>query len=64
MAQYITIDSVASRYKTTKHSVYRWLRDQKDFPAPLVLPSGLKRWSVAELDAWDITHRASTDEYA
>ena len=64
MAQYITVNRVAERYETSKHSVYRWMRDRRDFPLPIVLPSGLKRWSAAELDAWDNAHRANADDLA
>ncbi|MYL97206.1 AlpA family transcriptional regulator [Novosphingobium sp. FGD1] len=61
MAEFLSIDRVATRYSTTKHSVYRWMRDQRDFPVPIVLPSGLKRWSVAELAAWESRNRADAD---
>lgn len=60
----LPINRVAERYGTTKHSVYRWMRDDLAFPVPLRLPSGLLRWSAADLDAWDVLRKASRDDYA
>ena len=64
MAQFLPINGVAMRYATSKHSIYRWMRDQRDFPLPIVLPSGVKRWAVADLEAWEAMHRAHADELA
>ncbi len=64
MAQFLPINGVAERYATSKHSIYRWIRDQRGFPLPIVLPSGVKRWAVADLEAWEATNRANADEYA
>lgn len=60
----LSINRVADRYGTTKHSIYRWLREELGFPSPLRLPSGLLRWSDADLDAWDASRKASADDYA
>lgn len=64
MTRYLAIDGVAERYATSKDSVYRWIRNGRDFPVPIVLPSGLKRWAICELDQWDSTHRACPDDLA
>lgn len=61
MAQFLPINGVAERYATSKHSIYRWMRDQRDFPMPVVLPSGIKRWPVADLERWEATHRGEID---
>lgn len=59
MAQFLPIDGVAARYATSKHSIYRWIRDERDFPPPLRLPSGPLRWAVADLERWEESRRAS-----
>jgi predicted DNA-binding transcriptional regulator AlpA len=64
MGQFLTINGVAQRYATTKHSVYRWLRDDRDFPKPIRLPGKTLRWSPADLEAWESTRRVNCDEYA
>jgi predicted DNA-binding transcriptional regulator AlpA len=64
MSQYLPIDRVAERYATTKFSIYRWLREQRDFPLPVVMPSGVKRWAVTDLEAWEAAHRAHPDDFA
>lgn len=53
MAQFLTIQRVAERYDTSKHSIYRWMRDGGDFPPPVRMPSGVMRWSEADLEAWE-----------
>lgn len=53
MPLYISIDSVAARYETSRFTIYRWLRDDPDFPRPIVTPTGGRRYSVAALDEWD-----------
>lgn len=49
----LTIDEVATRYRTSKDTVYRWLRGGKDFPRPIELPSRGLRWTPEQLAAWD-----------
>lgn len=64
MGQFLPIDGVAARYATSKHSIYRWIRDHREFPLPIVLPSGIKRWAVADLIEWETRNRASADDFA
>lgn len=64
MAQFLPINGVAERYATSKHSIYRWMRDERDFPLPVVLPSGVKRWAVSDLERWEQTRRANADDFA
>lgn len=49
----LTIDEVAARYRTSRDSIYRWLRGSNDFPRPIPLPSRGVRWTVAQLEAWE-----------
>jgi predicted DNA-binding transcriptional regulator AlpA len=58
MAKFLSIQDVAARYGTSRHTVYRWMRERKGFPtADLTLPSGSPRWSVGILEAWEAEHR-------
>lgn len=63
-AEYIPITRVADRFHTTKHAVYRWLRNDRSFPAPIRLPGGTLRWRIAELDAWEAMAKINRDEFA
>jgi predicted DNA-binding transcriptional regulator AlpA len=58
MSKYIPIAAVAERYGTSRDTVYRWMREGADFPAPLRLPSGPLRWDVAALEAWEARENA------
>lgn len=64
MTEFLPITRVAERYATTKHSIYRWLRDDPDFPAPIRLPGKTLRWRPSELEAWEATRRVGPDEFA
>ena len=64
MGQFLPIDGVAARYATSKHSIYRWIREQRGFPLPIVLPSGIKRWAVTDLIEWESRSRANADDLA
>lgn len=64
MAQFLAINDVADRYATSKHSIYRWMREERDFPAPIRLPGKTLRWRTADLEAWESTRRVDADEFA
>lgn len=49
----LTIDEVAARYKTSTHTIYRFLRSGSDFPRPIPLPTSGIRWRVDMLDQWE-----------
>jgi predicted DNA-binding transcriptional regulator AlpA len=59
MAQFLTIQSVAERYQTSKHSVYRWIRDDRNFPSPIRLPAGSPRWAIADLEEWEAQQKSA-----
>lgn len=64
MTEFLPITRVAERYATTKHSIYRWMREERDFPAPIRLPGKTLRWRLSEVEAWEATRRVDTDEFA
>lgn len=63
-SEYLPITRVAERFHTTKHSIYRWLRDDRDFPAPIRLPGNTLRWRTADLEAWEATRTIDADDLA
>jgi prophage regulatory protein len=56
--QFLTVDQVASRYNTSKDSIYRWKRDG-DFPKAVHLGKGTTRWRLSDLAAYEVTLRCS-----
>jgi predicted DNA-binding transcriptional regulator AlpA len=55
MSEFLPITRVAERYATTKHSIYRWMREERGFPAPIRLPGETLRWRPSDLEAWEST---------
>lgn len=48
----MSIDEVAQECETSPDTVYRWLRNGKDFPRPIELPSRGLRWKRDRVLAW------------
>lgn len=49
----LTIDEVAARYRTSRDTVYRWLKGRNDFPRPIALPSRGLRWTPEQIRQWE-----------
>ena len=49
----LTIDEVAARYRTSRDTVYRWLKGRNDFPRPIALPSRGLRWTPEQIQRWE-----------
>lgn len=49
----LTIDEVAARYRTSRDTVYRWLKGRNDFPRPIALPSRGLRWTPEQIQQWE-----------
>lgn len=46
---YFTIDEVAGRYRVAKATVWRWVKNDPDFPEPIKLSAGTSRWTEEQL---------------
>lgn len=53
----LTLSALASRWACSPDSIYRFMRDDLDLPMPFTLPSGAKRWHLAEIEAYEAAHR-------
>jgi predicted DNA-binding transcriptional regulator AlpA len=47
--QFLTIDEVMKRYGVSHATVWRWVKRNKHFPAPVKLSPGTSRWLESEL---------------
>lgn len=59
MALYLQDSDVAKRYGVSRTSVWRWLKTDPKFPAPVNLSAGCTRWKLADLEAWEATRTAA-----
>lgn len=48
---------IADYLKLSKSSVHSHILKAPAFPAPVVLPTGGKRWVAKEIRAWALKHR-------
>lgn len=53
--KYLRVEGVATRYSTSRATIWRWSRGQTGFPAPVKLGPGVTAWRLADLDAWEAT---------
>jgi predicted DNA-binding transcriptional regulator AlpA len=47
--QFLTIDEIMKRYGISHATVWRWVKHNKHFPAPVKLSPGTSRWLESEL---------------
>jgi prophage regulatory protein len=50
---YLSDKQVADRYSIARQTVWSWLRNDPDFPKPIMLSAGCTRWKLAEIEAWE-----------
>lgn len=50
---YLSDIEVANRYSIARPTVWRWHREQPDFPRVVRLTPGCARWKLSELEAWE-----------
>lgn len=50
---YLTDSDIARRYNIARPTVWRWAREQADFPKPVKLTPGCTRWKASEIEAWE-----------
>ncbi len=48
-SRYLSIDEVAKRYGVGHSTVWRWVKNDDRFPAPIKLSPGTSRWLETEL---------------
>jgi prophage regulatory protein len=46
---------LAERYAVSRASIWRWHRDQPDFPRTVSLSTGCTRWRLSEIEIWEKT---------
>jgi prophage regulatory protein len=50
---YLSDVHLAERYQVARPTIWRWARNDKDFPKPVKLSPGCSRWNLAELESWE-----------
>jgi predicted DNA-binding transcriptional regulator AlpA len=56
--QYLSVKQVAARYEVGVATIWRWVKADNGFPAPVRLSTGVTRWLEADLLAFEISRRA------
>ncbi|MGP9509522.1 MULTISPECIES: helix-turn-helix transcriptional regulator [unclassified Halomonas] len=49
---YLTAKQVAERLGVSINTVWRWVREQDDFPKPKKLGEKTTRWRLEDVDNW------------
>ncbi|MEP3440059.1 MAG: AlpA family phage regulatory protein [Sulfitobacter sp.] len=52
-SRFLSIDDVTKRYGVGRSTVWRWVKTDDRFPAPIKLSPGTSRWSETELLAFE-----------
>lgn len=56
-ALYLNAQSVAQRLSISVPTVWRWARERQDFPSPVHLGPGVSRWSLDDIEAYELRCR-------
>ena len=57
---FLTADQIMQRYRIARATVWRWVRENFDFPEPVKLSSGTSRWRLSDLVAFDRSRTKGT----
>lgn len=49
---FISDTQLAARFDVSRNTIWRWAREQADFPKPVKLTPGCTRWREADIDRW------------
>ena len=56
--QYVSDKDLAARYQVDRLTIWRWNREQSEFPRVVKLTPGCSRWKLAEIEAWECARTA------
>ncbi|WMS43444.1 AlpA family phage regulatory protein [Acuticoccus sp. MNP-M23] len=57
--QYASDKNLAARWGVTRQTVWRWHREQAEFPRAVTLSPGCTRWKLSEIEAWELAKAAA-----
>ena len=50
---YLSDTDLAGRYNVSRNTVWRWHRENPEFPRALRLTPGCTRWKLSEIETWE-----------
>lgn len=50
---YLSDVDIAKRYGIARPTVWRWHREQRDFPRVVKLTPGCARWKLSDIESWE-----------
>ena len=50
---YASDQNLAERYNVSRQTVWRWHRENPEFPRAISLSPGCTRWKLSEIEAWE-----------
>lgn len=51
--KYLSDTDLAKRYNIARPTVWRWHREQQNFPRAIRLTPGCTRWKLSEIEKWE-----------
>ncbi|MFC7292417.1 helix-turn-helix transcriptional regulator [Hirschia litorea] len=55
----ITINEVCQRFNINRSTYYRWIKENPEFPKPIVLNKNSKRFRLSEIKEFEEARRCS-----
>jgi predicted DNA-binding transcriptional regulator AlpA len=47
--RYLTVDEVAARFSASRATIWRWVKNNSQFPKPIKISPGATRWKRSDL---------------
>jgi predicted DNA-binding transcriptional regulator AlpA len=52
---YLSDTDLAQRYGVSRTTIWRWHRNNSDFPRVISLSANTSRWRLADIETWEST---------
>jgi predicted DNA-binding transcriptional regulator AlpA len=59
--RYLTVDEVAARFSTSRATIWRWIKNNPQFPKPIKVSLGATRWKQSTLVRFEAQILAERD---
>lgn len=50
--EYIRVKQLAPKLAVSEPTIWRWLKQNPDFPKPLRLSNRVTAWKISEIESW------------
>ena len=61
---FFTDKQLGDRWRVTRQTIWKWLREDPTFPRPTRLSTGTTRWRLDEVETWEASRRGRSARHS